>query len=116
VHTLDSNGLGSLGATPNKTGTSTIGGKDPIADYGKKAASLIMEEFQALPASQREGGIRKLLDQVDPKLYASYKAETAKRKMRSLLEVIEENKKNILGEFPPQRFKYDPQTGGMVRQ
>jgi len=78
IDTLYSNGLGSLGATPSKSGTSTVGGADPIVEYGKKAASLVTQDFKSLPPGQRDEAMRKLLDQVDPKLYGAYKAEAAK--------------------------------------
>jgi hypothetical protein len=70
AHTLDSNGLGALGATA--VGTATIGGNDPIAEYGKKAAVVVAQTISSVPVGQRENNMRKLLDEVDKGLYTNY--------------------------------------------
>lgn len=73
AHTLNSNGLGALGSTDK--GTSSVGGGDPIEEYGKKAAALIVADFKAIPLGKRDAELRKLLGQIDPKLYPSFKNE-----------------------------------------
>ena len=75
THTLDSNGLGSLGATEKSE--ATVGAADPIQNYGKRAAQIIAQDFQAIPPAQREGELRKLLGHIDPKLYSEYKKQKA---------------------------------------
>ena len=75
AHTLDSNGLGSLGASPNTTGKSTVGGIDPIKQYGEKASAVAFEALKNAPPNQRDAALKGLLDEVDPKLYPMYKLE-----------------------------------------
>jgi hypothetical protein len=75
AHTLDSNGLGSLGATEKSD--SSVGGADPIEAYGKKASAVITQDLKELPAARREGELRKLLNQIDSKLHSEYKKQKA---------------------------------------
>jgi hypothetical protein len=75
AHTLDSNGLGSLGDNSEGSDTSSVGGNDPIVAYGKKAAAVIVADFKAIPAARREAELLKLLNEVDTRLYASYRKE-----------------------------------------
>jgi hypothetical protein len=78
AHTLDSNGLGALGASPQKG--SSVGGNDPIVSYGQKAAALLIQELKAVPVGKRDAALREVLDQVDPKLYPAYKKRSASLK------------------------------------
>jgi hypothetical protein len=75
VHTLDSNGLGALGAAPNKTGNSSVGTGDPIKEYGQKAAATIVQDFQSIPIPERDKRLKELLGEIDPGLYTRYKRE-----------------------------------------
>lgn len=76
AHTLDSNGLGALGASPNKTNTSSVGGGDPIEEYGQKAASVVAAELATVPLSKRDETLKGILNEVDPKLYSMFKIES----------------------------------------
>ena len=78
AHTLDSNGLGALGAT-NK-GTASIGGGDPIESYGVKAAQVVIQEMKSIPLGKRDAAMRELLGEIDPGLYSSYKNEMGRIK------------------------------------
>jgi hypothetical protein len=78
AHTLDSNGLGALGSTDK--GKSTVGGGDPIVEYGKKAAVVVMQTLAEIPAKRREKEMHRLLGEVDPSLPFSYKKELQKFK------------------------------------
>jgi hypothetical protein len=71
AHTLDSNGLGALGASHNTAGDGTVGGADPLERYGQKASAVVFEATQGQPVETK-----KLLDQVDPRLYSQYQLET----------------------------------------
>lgn len=73
AHTLDSNGLGALGATPRSK--SSVGGSDPIEQYGQKAAAVIVQDFKGIPLGKRDAQLRKLLNEIDPKLYGMFKKE-----------------------------------------
>ena len=73
AHTLDSNGLGALGATDK--GKSTVGGSNPIEAYGQKAAVVVAQALATMPVNQRETELKKILDEVDPKLFSSYRKE-----------------------------------------
>lgn len=74
AHTLDSNGLGALGSSaPSK---STVGSEDPIEAYGQKAAATVAAELSAVPLSQRNETLKKILNEVDPKLYPMFKRES----------------------------------------
>jgi hypothetical protein len=73
AHTLDSNGLGALGSTSK--GKSSVGGSNPIEAYGQKASVIVEQALAAVPVGQREAEMRKLLNDVDPKLFAAYKKE-----------------------------------------
>lgn len=72
-HTLDSNGLGALGASPQ--GGSSVGTEDPIEAYGIKAANLVVTDFASVPKGKRESELKKLLSEIDSSLYSSYKTE-----------------------------------------
>jgi hypothetical protein len=72
AHTLDSNGLGALGASDNK-GKAPVGGADPIDQYGKKVSAAILADIKAFPPDQQEARIRAIMDAIDPALYASFK-------------------------------------------
>lgn len=96
AHTLDSNGLGALGDT--KQGGATVGGENPIESYGQKAATLIVQEFGAIPVGQREVELRKLLGQVDPALFSSYKRESGRLKGMGL-SVNEAQRKGLAVAF-----------------
>jgi hypothetical protein len=76
AHTLDSNGLGALGATDK--GNSSVGGANPIEQYGQKASALVMGDSKQVPLGKRDEWLRKLLDEVDPKLYPAFKKETGR--------------------------------------
>ena len=73
AHTLDSNGLGSLGATDK--GNGSVGGSDPIEQYGQKAAALIVQDFKEVPLGKRDAQLRELLGEIDPRLYGMFKKE-----------------------------------------
>jgi hypothetical protein len=73
AHTLDSNGLGSLGDTSK--GKSTVGGSNPIEAYGQKAAAIVTQAIASVPVGQQEAEMRKLLNEVDPKLFRAYRRE-----------------------------------------
>ncbi len=73
AHTLDSNGLGSLGDTDK--GNGSVGGSDPIEQYGQKAAAVIVQDFKAIPMGERDAQLRELLNEIDPRLYGMFKKE-----------------------------------------
>jgi hypothetical protein len=73
AHTLDSNGLGSLGDTPKNK--STVGGSNPIESYGQKASAIVVQAVSSVPVGQQEAEMRKILDKVDPKLFHAYRQE-----------------------------------------
>jgi len=75
AHTLNSNGLGALGAAPNKTGRASIGTDDPIEQYGNKAASIILSSLAELPQKDRAKALKEIMDEVDPKIYPMFKKE-----------------------------------------
>jgi hypothetical protein len=76
AHTLDSNGLGALGASP--VSSSSVGSRDPIDEYGNKAAATVLTAVASMPSTQREETLKEILDGVDPKLYPAYKKKFAK--------------------------------------
>lgn len=74
AHTLDSNGLGALGASaPSK---STVGSEDPIEAYGQRAAATVVAELHSVPVGKRDETLRLILNEVDPKLYPAFKRES----------------------------------------
>lgn len=78
AHTLDSNGLGALGAAPDKASTSSVGGGDPIEEYGQKAAAVVAAELATVPLSERDETLKNILNEVDPKLYPMFKLESGR--------------------------------------
>lgn len=78
AHTLDSNGLGALGSTSESS--SSVGGGDPIEQYGQKASALIVSELKSVPLGKRDAKLREILNQVDPALASSAKKEAGRLK------------------------------------
>jgi hypothetical protein len=75
AHTLNSNGLGALGAAPNKAGRATVGTGDPIEEYGNKVTIAILEGLSELPESERGDALKEIMNKVDPKIYSVFKKE-----------------------------------------
>ena len=63
-HVLGGNTLGAAPAV--KLG----GAGDPIAEFGRRGAALVLREVRAIPLAARKQSVKTILDAIDPKLFA----------------------------------------------
>jgi hypothetical protein len=80
-------GLGSLGDDTLGIGTGvarSTAGRDPIADYGVKAASWLMHSIKSVPSDQRTTALRAIFDAIDTSLWGKVERRATELKNAGL--------------------------------
>jgi hypothetical protein len=76
------------------------GPNDPISNYGKQAARMIVTRMRAVPATDRKTAMKALLDAVDPQLWTKVAEKSSKYLAagRSDLSALEESLASCISE------------------